>query len=179
MPSKHVNKSTSKRRYVSAKFDKAIKETLKKLKDPGLLLVSSKKDGSNNIMAIGWGFMGVLWQKHVFVVAVRNQRLTHEFIEDTGEFTVNVPNEEMDDIVAHAGEVSGRKHDKFQECNLTPVKGKNVHVPVIKECKIHYECRVVYKTEIKGTPIPAEVEKEFYANTNYHTLYFGEILAIY
>jgi flavin reductase (DIM6/NTAB) family NADH-FMN oxidoreductase RutF len=164
---------------MDAKFEKTTKETLKKLKDPGLLLVGSKRDGSSNIMAIGWGFLGVLWQKHVFVVAVRNSRFTHEFIEDTGEFTINVPEEEMDDIVAYAGEVSGREHDKFKESKLTPVGGKNVNVPVIKECKIHYECRVVYKVEIKGSPIPAEVDKEFYANTDYHTLYFGEILAIY
>lgn len=177
--SNQMNKSASRRNQVNTKFDKAIKETMKKLKDPGLLLVGSKKDGSSNIMAIGWGFMGVLWQKHFFVVAVRNSRFTHEFIEDTGEFTVNVPSEDMDDIVAHAGKVSGRKHDKFKECNLTPVKGKSVHVPVIKECKIHYECKVVYKTEIKGTPIPTDVEKEFYTNADYHTLYFGEILAIY
>jgi flavin reductase (DIM6/NTAB) family NADH-FMN oxidoreductase RutF len=164
---------------VKTEFNKAIKETLKKLKDPGLLLVSSKKDGSNNAMAIGWGFMGVLWQKHVFVVAVRNSRFTHEIIEDTGEFTVNVPSEEMDDAVAHAGEVSGREHDKFKESNLTPISGRNVRVPVIKECKIHYECKVVYRVEIKGSPIPADVDKEFYTNTDYHTLYFGEILAIY
>jgi flavin reductase (DIM6/NTAB) family NADH-FMN oxidoreductase RutF len=163
---------------VKTEFSKTIKATLRKLKDPGLLLVSSKKDGSNNVMAIGWGFMGVLWQKHVFMVAVRNSRFTHEFIEDTGEFTVNVPDGEMDDVVAHAGEVSGREHDKFKESNLTPIRGKNVHVPVIKECKIHYECKVVYKVEIKGSPIPADVDKEFYANIDYHTLYFGEILAI-
>jgi flavin reductase (DIM6/NTAB) family NADH-FMN oxidoreductase RutF len=164
---------------MDSRFEKATKETLKKLKDPGLLLVGSKRDGSMNAMAIGWGFMGVLWQKHVFVVAVRNSRFTHEFIEDTGEFTINVPGEGMDDVVAYAGEVSGREHDKFKESNLTPVNGKSVHVPVIKECKIHYECKVVYKVEIKGSPIPLDVEKAFYTNTDYHTLYFGEIMAIY
>jgi len=164
------------------KLEKCVAETLSKLADPGALLVGSKKNGSSNVMTIGWGLVGVFWAKLIFLAAVKHSRFTHEFIEDNGEFTVNVPGEGLTEAVSYCGEVSGRKHDKFKECKLTVVKGKNVMVPVIKECKIHYECKVVHKLELKSGLVPADVEKTYYsrrAENDYHTLYFGEIVAVY
>jgi len=49
------------------------------------------------------------------MVAVRPSRYTHDFIENTGEFTVNVPNRGMESIVSYCGTVSGKDHDKFEE----------------------------------------------------------------
>lgn len=164
------------------KLEECVAETLSKLADPGALLVGSKKNGRSNVMTIGWGLVGVFWAKPVFLAAVKHSRSTHEFIEDNGEFTVNVPGEGLTEAVSYCGEVSGRKHDKFKECKLTVVKGENVMVPVIKECKIHYECKVVHKLELKPGLFPADVEKTYYsrrAENDYHTLYFGEIVAVY
>jgi flavin reductase (DIM6/NTAB) family NADH-FMN oxidoreductase RutF len=62
---------------------------------------------------------------------------------------------------------------------LTLLRGKLVKVPVIKECKIHYECRVVTKLEVKPGQVPSDVDKLFYPKNDYHTLYFGKILAAY
>jgi len=166
-------------RDASVNFGEFVPETLTKLENPGCLLVGAKKSGKCNVMTIGWGFVGVLWQAPVFLVAVRHSRFTHEFIEDSDEFTVNVPGEGMDKIVGHCGGVSGREHDKFAECSLNIVKGKKVKVPLIKECKIHYECKVLYKLEVKPEIVPADVKTLFYSKGDYHTLYFGKILAVY
>ena len=160
-------------------FDKFAVETLQKLKDPGLLLVGAKKNGKRNVMTIGWGFVGVMWRLKVFVVLVRPSRFTHEFVEDGGEFTVNVPDEGMEKAVAYCGEVSGREHNKFKESKLHLVKGKKVKVPVIKECRIHYECRVIHKLKLNSRLVPDKVKKRFYPKNNYHTDYYGEILAAY
>lgn len=160
-------------------FDEFAVETLQKLKDPGLLLVGAKKNGKRNVMTIGWGFVGVMWKLKVFVVLVRPSRFTHEFVEDGGEFTVNVPDEGMEKAVAYCGEVSGREHNKFKESKLHLVKGKKVKVPVIKECRIHYECRVIHKLKLNPRLVPDKVKKRFYPKKNFHTVYFGEILAAY
>jgi flavin reductase (DIM6/NTAB) family NADH-FMN oxidoreductase RutF len=109
---------------MNGKFDEFVVETLARLKDPGCLLVGAKKDGACNVMAIGWGFVGVFWRMPVFLVAVRHSRFTHEFIEDSDEFTVNVPDERLDKAVGHCGEVSGREHDKFKECKLSLLPGR-------------------------------------------------------
>jgi flavin reductase (DIM6/NTAB) family NADH-FMN oxidoreductase RutF len=154
-------------------------ETMRRLEDPGLLLVSKNKSGKNNVMTIGWGLVGPLWGMPMFVIAVRPSRYTHRFIEESQEFTVNVPDQSMCDIVEYCGEVSGREHDKFKECRMKTLKGKIVSVPTIKKCKIHYECRVVHRLEIDPKLVPANVSKSFYPKNNYHTLFFGQILAVY
>jgi flavin reductase (DIM6/NTAB) family NADH-FMN oxidoreductase RutF len=159
--------------------DKFTVETLQKLKDPGLLLVGAKKNGKRNVMTIGWGFIGVMWRLKVFVVLVRPSRFTHEFVEDGGEFTVNVPDEGMEKAVAYCGEVSGREHNKFKESKLHLVKGKKVKVPVIKECRIHYECRVIHKLKLNPRLVPDKVKKRLYPKNDFNTVYFGEILAAY
>jgi flavin reductase (DIM6/NTAB) family NADH-FMN oxidoreductase RutF len=164
---------------MNLRFEKHVAETMKKLKAPGLLLVSVKKNGKSNVMTIGWGLIGVFWRMPVFMVAVRPSRFSHEFIEESGVFTVNVPSEGMDDVVEYCGKVSGRKHDKLAKCRLNLVKGKKVRAPVIKECKRHYECRVVHKLEVAPDLVPASVKKTFYPRGDYHTVYFGKILAVY
>ena len=164
---------------MSGKIYEFVPETLAKLENPGVLLVGAKKSGKCNVMTIGWGLVGVFWGLPVFLVAVRHSRFTHEFIEDTEEFTVNVPGEGLDETVSHCGEVSGREHDKFTECKLSLLKGKKVNVPVIKECKIRYECKVVHKLEVKPDIVPIDVKTRFYPKDDYHTLYFGKILAVY
>jgi flavin reductase (DIM6/NTAB) family NADH-FMN oxidoreductase RutF len=164
---------------MNLKFEKHIVETMRRMEDPGLLLVSAKKDGKSNVMTIGWGLVGVFWGMPVFIVAVRPSRFSHEFIEDSCEFTVNVPDEGLDDVVEYCGKVSGRKHDKFAKCKLSLLKGKRVRVPVIKECKVHYECRVVHKLEVVPGLVPANVKKTYYPRGNHHTIYFGKIVAVY
>jgi flavin reductase (DIM6/NTAB) family NADH-FMN oxidoreductase RutF len=171
---------------MSAQLEKYVVETLRKLDDPGLLLVSMMKNGKRNVMTIGWGFVGILWRMPVFVVAVRPSRYTHEFLDDSGEFTVNVPDDHMHDVVQYCGQVSGREHDKVEECKLTLLDAKEVKVPFIKECRIHYECRVVHKLEVNRDParahadlVLARVKIFLYPRREYSTLYFGKILAVY
>jgi flavin reductase (DIM6/NTAB) family NADH-FMN oxidoreductase RutF len=164
---------------MNPRFEKYVAETMRRMEDPGLLLVSAKKDGKGNVMTVGWGLVGVFWRMPVFMVAVRPSRFSHEFIEETGEFTVNVPGDGMDDVVEYCGKVSGRKHDKFAECKLSLLEGKKVHVPVIKECKIHYECQVIHKLEVDPSLVPANVKKSLYPRGNLHTIYLGKIVAVY
>jgi flavin reductase (DIM6/NTAB) family NADH-FMN oxidoreductase RutF len=164
---------------MNPQFEKHVVETMRRMEDPGLLLVSAKKDGKSNVMTIGWGLVGVFWRMPVFMVAVRPSRFSHELIEDSDEFTVNVPGDGMDKVVAYCGKVSGRDNDKFAECKLSLLKGKKVRVPVIKECKVHYECQVVHKLEVVPGLVPASVKKTFYPHGDHHTVYFGKIVAVY
>lgn len=50
-----------------------------------------KADGIINTMTIGWATIGYLWQRPVFMVAVRDSRYTFKLIEKTGNFTVTIP----------------------------------------------------------------------------------------
>jgi len=156
-----------------------LSETLQALAHPGLLLVSLDARRRPNAMTIGWGAMGVFWGKPIFIVPVRGSRYTHQCIEKTGDFTVNVLPRKLADLAAFCGTVSGRDHDKLAECKLTPVRGQRVRSPIIDECVLSYECRVAHANDLLPKALAKEVLRACYPKGDYHRFYFGEILAVH
>jgi flavin reductase (DIM6/NTAB) family NADH-FMN oxidoreductase RutF len=152
-------------------------KTIRAFDEGRVLLVSQGKEGLPNVMAIGWGIIGIIWRKPMFLVSVRPSRHTYKLIEETGEFTVNIVPPQLKEVVQYCGTVSGRDHNKFKEKQLTALPSKKVKTPIIKECALHFECRVVYKNDL----IPSELEKSIisalYPKGDFHRIYFGEILA--
>jgi len=154
-----------------------VEAAVKAFDEGRVLLASCGKAGLPNVMAIGWGSMGIIWRRPIFIVLVRPSRYTYTLIEETGEFTVNIVPPKLKEVVQYCGSVSGRDHNKFKEKNLTPLPSKTIKTPVIKECILHFECQVVNKNDL----IPSELRKSFvpelYPKGDFHRLYFGEILA--
>jgi len=151
-------------------------ETFKVLGNMGCLLVSGTMEKAN-AMTIGWGLIGMLWGKPVFMVAVRPSRHTFKLLEETGEFTVNVPTKEMGEVLGYCGRISGRDEDKIKTRGLATEEGKFVNTPILPDCAVTYECRVIFKTEILSEKIPEDEAQKWYPNGDYHTIYFGEILS--
>jgi len=153
-----------------------VKETIKAFDEERVLLVSHGKEGLPNVMAIGWGTIGIIWRKPMFVVLVRPSRHTYKLIGETGEFTVNIVPPQLKEVVQYCGTVSGRDHNKFKEKQLTDIPSKKIKTPTIKEGILHFECRIVYKNDL----IPSELEKSIipalYAKGDFHRIHFGEIL---
>lgn len=160
-------------------YDHKLNKTLALFRDPGLLLASTKGSGESNVMAIGWGTVGIIWGKPIFVVLVRPSRYTYEFIEDSGAFTVNVPSDDMREWVNVCGSRSGRQMDKFATYNMAITPGHTVSAVTIDACPMVYECRVVHSNDVIPANLAAEIESSFYGGADYHRVYFGEILGAY
>jgi flavin reductase (DIM6/NTAB) family NADH-FMN oxidoreductase RutF len=154
---------------------KYIVETNKLMKNEGILLVAEGKDKKPNTMTIGWGFLGTIWRKPVFVVAVRHSRHTFKLMEESDSFTVCLPAKGMSKELEICGTKSGREVDKFKMFNFTALKGETVEAPYIKECPVHFECKIIYKDDLKPGMLPKEIENEVYPNKNMHMLYYGEV----
>ena len=148
-------------------------------------LLTTAADGEVNTMVIGWGHMGVIWAKPVFVTYVRESRHTKALLEKNGEFTINIPLGAVDkNIIAVCGSKSGRDMDKIRELGLTLEPGMTVSVPGIKELPLTLECKVIYKQDQDPGAIDPACFARFYAEGthyegDYHTAYFGEITAAY
>ena len=156
-----------------------LKETFKVMGDMGLLLVSVDPKDKPNAMTIGWGTVGIIWGKPIFTVLVRPSRYTYNCMEHTGDFTVNVPSAKMSDIVAFCGSESGRDHDKFKEKGMIAVPSKTVKSPIIEQCVIHYECKVVHKNDVQKEKLDGRIVSSAYKSGDFHTIYYGEILSTY
>jgi flavin reductase (DIM6/NTAB) family NADH-FMN oxidoreductase RutF len=152
-------------------------QTMEEMGGCGCLLVAGD-ERKNNVMTIGWGFLGVLWGRPMFMVAVRPSRHTFGFLEESAEFTVNVPRKGIEDALTLCGTKSGRDMDKFKEAGLTRLAGKKVRTPIIEECIVNYECKTVWKTKMQEKDLPGFAKSGFYKSGDFHTVYFGEIVSV-
>lgn len=164
---------------VEANYLDCIRKTYEVMVSPGLLLVSVDSKNRPNAMTIGAGSVGPLLKRALFVIWVRPSRYTYDLIEETGDFTINVPKKGMEEIASYCGTVSGRDHDKFKEKKLAAVPSRFIKSPIIDECIIHYECRVIHKNDVVPGTLSDWMKEEIYPRHDYHRLYFGEVLATY
>jgi flavin reductase (DIM6/NTAB) family NADH-FMN oxidoreductase RutF len=152
-------------------------EAIQKIKKRAFLTV--KAGDRLNVMTIGWAAFGVCWQRPIMMVAVRSSRHTFGIIEAAEDFTVTVPLGDMAKELALCGSKSGRDVDKFKAAGLETAKAKKVVSPIIKTRGYHYECRIVYKSAMDPALLDEGYDSSLYPQKDYHTLYFGEILACY
>jgi flavin reductase (DIM6/NTAB) family NADH-FMN oxidoreductase RutF len=145
----------------------------------GLLLVAQAEGIKTNAMTIGWGLLGTIWVKPVFITAVRHSRYTYKLMEASKSWTICVPAKGMEAVLEYCGTKSGRDVDKFKECKLTARRGVVVDASYIEECPIHIECTTVYKSDMKPGKLEANMEKELYKTKDFHMLYFGEVKGVY
>ena len=148
-------------------------------------LLTTAAEGQVNTMVIGWGHIGIEWFRPTFIVYVRKSRHTKTLLDKNGEFTVNIPLQELDkNILSVCGTKSGRDLDKFAQLGLTAVPGDTVDVPGIAQVPLTLECKVIYKQDQDPAAIDPECDARFYAKGtpnegDYHTVYYGEITKAY
>lgn len=164
------------------------KEIMQALKQ-GVLL-TTKAGEKVDTMTIGWGTLGIEWNRPVFAVYVRTGRFTHEQLERNPEFTVSIPLGAFDKrILGKAGTLTGRKVDKIGTLGLTLIEPDAISVPAVKEFPLTLECKVIYKTTQAISDIRCDGVEDFYPpevadpdqarNNEPHTAYYGEIVSAY
>ena len=94
-----------------------------------------------NIITIAWTWI-VNSNPPMTYISVRKERYSHSIIKNTGEFVINLCNEQLAFATDYCGVRSGRDIDKFKEMKLTPQKAEIVSCPMIKESPVNIECRV-------------------------------------
>ena len=142
-------------------------------------LLTSAHNGRTNAMTIGWGAFGFAWKRPLFMAMIRTSRYTHELVEASGEFTVSIPFTNIQQQLGLCGSRSGRDIDKIAAANLKLLPGEKIATPVVNTPGLHYECKVVSKQQMTAATTDEPVKSEWYADNDYHTLYFGEIVASY
>lgn len=165
-----------KRKIDAAEYAAAVASALQ----PGILLTT--KDGEKlNSMAIGWGTVGRVWEKPVFVAYVRDRRYTRQMLDRNPEFTVNIPVGPFDrKLLGFCGSRSGRDMDKIRAAGLTTVEPELISVPGLKEFPMTLECRVLYRQEQEADMLPDSIHSLFYTlEPDDHICFYGEIVAAY
>ena len=146
-------------------------------------LLTTKTGDQVNTMTIGWGTLGIQWNKPIFIAYVRESRYTRQLLDQTGEFTVNIPIGDADSrILSHCGTRSGRDTDKIRDLGLELVESEAVLVPGIRQLPLTLECKVIYRQPQDLNQLPQTVTDRFYPAAgeedfrDSHIAYYGEIV---
>jgi flavin reductase (DIM6/NTAB) family NADH-FMN oxidoreductase RutF len=112
------------------------------LMEPGPVVLVTTHDGrKNNVMTISWTM--VLDFTPAFAITTGEWNYSFAALRRNRECVIAIPTVDMLDQVVGIGTCSGANTDKFAKFKLTPVQGKVVKAPLIKECLANIECRVV------------------------------------
>ncbi len=96
-------------------------------------------------------------------------RVCRSYIDQTKEFGINVPLLQQKEIVLKIGSTHSDEVDKFTETGMTKMPSKIIKAPLIEECCINVECKVIDQFETGdhtvfiGEPIAISVNEDFFA----------------
>lgn len=142
-------------------------------KEWALVTAGSKK--KCNTMTVSWGGVGVIWNKNVVYVFVRDSRYTKEFMDNGEFFSLSFFDEKYRPALSYCGANSGRNEDKFEKAGLTPAFRHSIPYP--DEANLVMLCR-----KMAAVPMPEKVLNDksiidkFYKDGDMHTMYVGEII---
>lgn len=124
------------------------------------VLISCGDENISNIFTVAWTGT-ICTDPAMTYISVRKERYSYDIIKKTGEFVINLTNEDLAFATDFAGVKSGKNMDKFKELKLTKIKASKISAPMIKESPVNIECKV---REIK--------------ELGSHDMFLAEVLAI-
>ena len=114
---------------------------------PAVMVSVADKEGNANIITVAWTGT-VCTNPPMLTIRVRPERHSYHMIKETGEFVVNLTTEDLAFATDYCGVKSGRDTDKWKDMGLTQEPASKVSVPLIKECPVNLECKVVRVDEL-------------------------------
>lgn len=140
-------------------------------------LVTAGSKTKCNTMTVSWGGMGVIWNKNVIYIFIRDSRYTKEFIDQGEFFSLSFFDQKYRSALSYCGACSGRDEDKFEKAGLAPAFRHSIPYP--DEANLVYLCR-----KMAAVPMPEEVLTDksimgnFYKDGDMHMMYIGEIIEV-
>jgi len=125
-----------------------------------LVSCGGTKGWKQNLITIAW-IGSICSDPPMLSISVRPERYSHDIIDTTKEFAVNVPSLAQAKAVDWCGMVSGKNVDKFADTGLTPGQALKVRCPIVVECPLNIECRVTQSAKLGS-----------------HTLFLAEVVAV-
>jgi len=108
-----------------------------------IVLVGANVNDKPNFLAASW--VGIANGNPPMVsLAIRHNRHTLKGIRQNMTFSVNVPSTDTVRETDYCGLVSGSKVDKVEVCHFEVFYGKLVSAPLLEQCPVNLECKVVH-----------------------------------
>ncbi len=107
------------------------------------LLVGANVNDKPNFLTVAWA--GIACENPPMIsIAIRHIRYTLIGIKQNMTFSVNVPAIDMVRETDYCGIVSGSEVSKIKVCRFKVFYGKLGSAPLIEQCPVNLECKVVH-----------------------------------
>jgi flavin reductase (DIM6/NTAB) family NADH-FMN oxidoreductase RutF len=128
-------------------------------------IVGTHVDDKPNFMTIAWcGIANA--EPPMISVAIRHSRYTLRGIRDKLVFSVNIPSYDLIKETDYCGITSGSKANKAEVCQFRIFYGKLADAPLIEQCPINLECRVVHILDLGSHSLVVGRIEETYISNN-------------
>ncbi|MBR2522847.1 MAG: flavin reductase family protein [Clostridiales bacterium] len=115
---------------------------------PVVMISASNLKGENNVCTVAWAGT-VNSEPPIVSISLRKSRLTHDYVEETGEFVINLVNKSLAKPCDYVGVKSGRDEDKISKCGLSVYRSDYLeHAVAIKESPVNIFCKVISRQEL-------------------------------
>ncbi len=143
-----------------------------------VVLLSVATEGKKDAMTATAMFVSE--KPPLLTVSVAKHIVSHELIEQAGDFVLSVASPEQVDLARQLGATHGDKVDKFKKFKLKTTKATHVQSPMIKDSYANLECRVitsmtaatytVYLAEVVGHHVNRALEPVVWFDNQYYAL---------
>lgn len=138
-------------------------------------LVTAGSKSKCNTMTVSWGGVGVIWNKNVVYIFVRDSRYTKEFLDNGDFFSLSFFDETYHPALGYCGAHSGRDENKFEKAGLTPAFRHSIPYP--DEANLVLLCRKMAAVPMgEKVLLDKSIMNNFYKDNDMHTMYIGEII---
>lgn len=125
------------------------------------VMVSCGTMEESNILTVAW--TGIInTNPPMTYISVQPKRHSHDIIEKSGEFVINLVPAGLAKAMDFCGVRSGRDIDKFEAQGLTREAADTVAAPLIAECPVNIECKIKDKVSLGS-----------------HDMFMAEIVAVH
>ena len=122
--------------------DLALSKVYQMLEPGPVVLLTTAHKGRANIMTMSWHMM-VEFEPPLVACVLSEANYSFAALRATKECVIAIPAVKLAPIVAEIGNCSGWDVDKFERFGLTPKAAARVAPPLVAECFVNLECRVI------------------------------------
>jgi len=165
-----------------------------------MLTGTNAKRSINGIITVTWA-TPTSHEPFLLMVSVGNGskseplsfRYCYSLINETKEFGLNIPTIELIEAVAKVGSTHSDEVNKFAEAGLTPMDSKKISAPLISECFLNMECKVIDQfdtgdhTVFVAEPVAAYLDDDVLVNGTFapkycdksNRVYLGDVITMW
>ena len=150
-----------------------------------MLTCCNAQKSITGIIALSW-MTPTSHEPLLFTVSVGNggkgtgdtaYRACYSLINETKEFGLNIPTPKLTDAITKVGTTHSDEVDKFAETGLTPMESRKIGAPLITECFLNIECKVIEQfvtgdhTVFVAEPVAAYMDEDLMVNGKFSEKY--------